>query len=419
MLYRLYAIFIKESQILLRDKAGLTVLYLMPLALVFLMVFIQDRTFNELKEVEIPLVFASDDRGMVGNALKQTLRANRLFRFSQVDDSVSQAADFIKEQVAKGTFKAGVYVPAELTAQTRELLLSKAPLSTSAIQLQLYFDPAVKQSLQQLVQSAIRETIARTETRLLFMNMQEQVSAFGPQAAALITLPDSAALSGSAIPVKKAYVSRNKTAIVPNSVQHNIPSWSLFAMFFIVIPLAGSLIQERDEGTFKRLQALPVRYGELLAGKTAVYFLVCWSQFLIMLSIGVYIMPLLGLPALQTGSHSGALALMVTVTALAAVGYGLMVGSVARTQQQASSFGSISVIIAAAVGGIWVPVFIMPEFMQTISLLSPLNWALNGFQEIFLRGGAIQDIVQYVLALALFFLFTLIVPLLKFRLRNH
>jgi ABC-2 type transport system permease protein len=151
----------------------------------------------------------------------------------------------------------------------------------------------------------------------------------------------------------------------------------------------------------------------------AVYFLVCWSQFLIMLTIGVYIMPLLSLPALQTGSHAEALILMVTVTAFAAVGYGLMVGSMARTQQQASSFGSISVIIAAAIGGIWVPVFIMPEFMQTVSKLSPLNWALNGYQEVFLRGGAIRDVLPYALALTAFFLFTLMVPLLKFRLRNN
>ncbi len=419
MLNRLYAIFIKEIQILFHDKAGLAVLYLMPLVLVFLMVFIQDRSFNVLKEVEIPLIFADDDQEAIGKALQQALRENRLFRFTQVNDSLNRVADYIKKSVSSGKFKAGVYVPGELTVQTKELLLDKSALPIRAIRLQLYFDPAVKQSLQQLVQSAIRETIARAETRLLLMNLQEQLSAFGPQAAALVSLPDSSALTGSMIPLEKNYVSKSKAEIVPNSVQHNIPSWSLFAMFFIVIPLAGSLIQERDEGTFKRLQALPVRYGELLAGKTAVYFLVCWSQFLIMMSIGVYIMPLLGLPALQTGSHTGALALMVTMTALAAVGYGLMVGSLARTQQQASSFGSISVIIAAAIGGIWVPVFIMPEFMQTVSMLSPLNWALNGYQEVFLRGGGIRDVLPYILALTAFFLFTLMVPLLKFRLRNN
>ncbi len=419
MLNRMYAIIIKEIQILLRDKAGLAVLYLMPLILVFLMVFLQERSFNVLKEVEIPIVFADDDQGLIGKTLQQTLQENKLFQCTLIPDSVNRPVDYIAQKVASGSFKAGVYVPAQLTAQTKEILLSSSAVPARTVHLQLYFDPAVKQSFQQLVQSAIRETIAHAETRLVFMNMREQLSTFGPQVATLVALPDSAALSESMIPVEKSFVSKDKSEIVPNAVQHNIPSWSLFAMFFIVIPLAGSQIQERDEGTFKRLQALPVSYTELLLGKMAVYVLVCWTQFLAMLSIGVYIMPLLNMPALETGSHADALVLMVTVTALAAVGYGLMVGSIARTQQQASSFGSISVIIAAAIGGIWVPVFIMPEIMQTISLLSPLNWALNGFQEILLRGGAIRDVLPFIVALTLFFLFTLTLTLLKFRLRNH
>ncbi len=62
--------------------------------------------------------------------------------------------------------------------------------------------------------------------------------------------------------------------------------------------------------------------------------------------------------------------------AMAATGYGLLIAVYFRTPQQALSFGSISVVILAALGGVWVPVFAMPHVMQSISPYSPLNWGL-------------------------------------------
>jgi ABC-2 type transport system permease protein len=84
---------------------------------------------------------------------------------------------------------------------------------------------------------------------------------------------------------------------------------------------------------------------------------------------------------------------MVIATGLAATAYGLALGAIANTSEQAASFGSVSVIIMAALGGIWVPVFMMPAMMQKISIISPLNWGLEGFYTIFLRDGNLIDIL--------------------------
>ena len=53
------------------------------------------------------------------------------------------------------------------------------------------------------------------------------------------------------------------------------------------------------------------------------------------------------------------------------------------------TFGAVSVVIAAAIGGIMVPVFAMPPVMQTISIFSPLSWGLNAFLDVFVRGGSL------------------------------
>jgi ABC-2 type transport system permease protein len=92
--------------------------------------------------------------------------------------------------------------------------------------------------------------------------------------------------------------------------------------------------------------------------------------------------------------------------ALAACGYGILLGTMARTYEQASSFGAVSVVIAAAIGGIMVPVFAMPSLMQKISLFSPLSWGLNAFLDVFVRGGNIRSVLSDVTLLVLFFLVT-------------
>jgi len=115
------------------------------------------------------------------------------------------------------------------------------------------------------------------------------------------------------------------------------------------------------------------------------------------------------LPALVFGPHKLALALMALATILAATGYSVLVGSIAHTHDQAAVFGTVSVILLAAIGGIWVPVFMMPDLMQSASIISPLNWSLSGFYDILLRGGGLPEIAGNLASLFGFFLVTLIV----------
>ena len=86
-----------------------------------------------------------------------------------------------------------------------------------------------------------------------------------------------------------------------------------------------------------------------------------------------------------------------------------MLGTIATTQEQAASFGSVSVVILAALGGIWVPVFMMPSIMQMLSRISPLNWGLEGFYDVFLRGGGMTEVLPYVALLLGFFVIMMLI----------
>ncbi len=77
-----------------------------------------------------------------------------------------------------------------------------------------------------------------------------------------------------------------------SSVQHNVPAWAIFGMFFIVIPIAGNLIREREDGSALRITLIPGTASYVAMGKIIFYTLSL--QFMLMLCIGLWAMPAFG-----------------------------------------------------------------------------------------------------------------------------
>jgi ABC-2 type transport system permease protein len=170
-------------------------------------------------------------------------------------------------------------------------------------------------------------------------------------------------------------------------------------MFFILYPLAGNFIKERADGSLLRLRLISGSQFPVMAGKFAFYFLVCILQFLLMIVVGIFVMPLLGLDRLALGTNLLGIAMTASAVAMAATGYGLLIAVYFKTPQQALSFGSISVVILSALGGVWVPVYVMPQSLQLISRFSPLNWGLEAFNDLFLRDAPMLVILPQLLKL--------------------
>jgi len=160
---------------------------------------------------------------------------------------------------------------------------------------------------------------------------------------------------------------------------------------------------------------MPTPYLLLVIGKVVVYVMVCLIQFLLMLSVGQIFLPMLGLPALVLGNSIAGIFILTLATSFAATGYGVMVGTLATTEHQAAIMGSLSILLLSALGGIWVPSYVMPQVMRNISAWSPLNWALEGFYKLFLRGGGISDILLNALKLLAFFIATMAISSLANR----
>ena len=423
MMNKLLATVKKEILLLIRDMVGLSILFLMPMALIFVMTLIQDSAFKTMNEKGIPIVFVNSDKDSLGILIEQGLRNNALCSFHDSIDGKPATADLALKAVGEGKFLVGIIIPkgateairknvTELvseTLNTEEPTVEKTTPLKDSVEISILIDPVAKKSFLLSVTSNLREFISEIKTKIMFQTFSDQIEEVIPGKS---STPKNAYNKSQIITYKEIYASKSEDKIVPNAVQHNVPAWTIFAMFFIAIPLSGSILKEKNEGSAFRLHTMPTPFLLLVNGKIIVYVMVCLIQFTLMLSVGQLFLPMLGLPALVLGNSLMGIFILTLATAFAATGYGVLVGTLAATEHQAAIMGSLSILLLSALGGIWVPSYVMPEMMRNISTWSPLNWSLEGFYKLFLRGGHITDILLDAFKLMVFFFATMAISYL-------
>lgn len=403
----------KEFLLLKRDLGGVVILFVMPLVLIITVTLIQDSTFKSVSDSKIPILLVNNDNGNVSKTVFDNLQKSDAFSIISKVDNQSITENRAKELVLKGKYQLAIILPEKLSTDLQakidqnvnkivaSLGMTDTVASNNGVEIpsqkeiKLYFDPAVQMSFKSAVMSSIDKMIAQIETKSIYATFQDQLGD-----------GSSSFEQKSFITFKEIVPKINNQEIKPNSVQHNVPAWTLFAIFFIVIPLSINIVKEKSQGTFIRLRTNPVSNSIVLAGKTITYLIICMIQFYMMILVAIFLFPHLGLPSLNVEGNLFLMSIVALFSGFAAIGFGILLGTIAKTQEQSAPFGATSVIILAAVGGVWVPVFAMPKVMQIVAQSSPMNWGLNAFYDVLLRQASIVEIIPEISLLFLFFIIT-------------
>lgn len=147
---------------------------------------------------------------------------------------------------------------------------------------------------------------------------------------------------------------------------------ALFFLFFSVQGGILNIIEERTNGTLRRLLVAPVGRGAILFGKTLSSAL---AGLLSMLVLAVATTLSLGA---DWGPWYGVVLLSVAGV-IAAMGLGALIGTIARTAEQAGNFAGIAATVLGLLGGVFFPISTGPGFFDTVTRLSPHRWLLEGF----------------------------------------
>ena len=405
----------KELLELRRDRAGILVLLVMPMALVLIVSLVQDNVMQATGETPIRVLLVDLDNGFLGQAVEKHLRIDGgldLVR-KQGDREISE--ETARKAVVDGDFRFCILIAPGTGAALREQVRrravesfvptskpAKAPDPTTVPGLTVHFDPAVQGAFRAAVVNSLQRVLLGIELREKGAALSGTIERKMRQGIVRFELDTEPVLM-----LREAPDSGGRSPRRPTAAQQNVPAWALFGMFFIVVPVSGALIRERQSGTFRRLMTMPISLAGLLAGKVIAYMLVCTAQFVLMVAIGSFALPLLGTSGLVVGPEWPVVGIIALSAALAATGYGIMVGVLAKSYEQASVFGAVSIVIAAALGGVMIPVYVMPRSMQAVSIVSPLAWGLNAFQDVFVREGTLRKVGPNLARLTLFSLATL------------
>lgn len=427
---KIFATIIKEWILLRRDVAGFLLLFIMPAILIVVMALVQDAPFKDYQELRFDLLLADNDHGRLAQEIKAGLRQGKNFNVIDSIDGKPITDEQLKALLQKGKYRVGIVIPKGATAEvinaanivansiSKKLGMGTLPQREirDSMYVRMYFDPASKPTFRMSISFALDKYITYSCSNLLvgrmskLGNMEAIDSAQGDDFKKIF---QGIGIKEEALNDKAIY---NQTI---NSVQHNVPAWAIFGMFFIVVPIAGNMIREREERSALRVELIPHAYTYVALGKILFYTILCTVQFFVMCAIGLWILPFLDLPALNMGTHAWVLLPLSICIAMAATAYGYFVGSVFKTTNQAMPFGAISVVILSAMGGIWVPMDILPQVMQRVAMVSPLHWGLDGINQVILRNAGIDRVVLHMCVLIGFSMVLWLISLYVNRDRQH
>ena len=404
-MFKLWSTILKDIRILTRDKLGLIFMFVMPIVLAIVITAVQNSTFEMLNTNTVPMLLCNRDTGEAGRQLETAISKAGMFRIQTVEAKETDAS--IAGRMHAKDAVIAIIIPADFSNKVKTksneiavkalknfgMSADSTKADTASIQpITLLYHPVLQETFRHSIQGALRSALQVVQNKevlkSLYFNLNEKV------------MPDSLEkeLIGSQVAINEIPVSRSGTRDIPNASQHNVPAWTVFAMFFIVISLGGSVVREKLNGSFVRLKTLPTNYLVSVLSKQLTYLFVTVTQAAVVFSLGIWLFPSMGLPRLNLPDLLG-VTVVTLICGWCAVSYAIMIGVFAKTQEQSNGIGAVSIVLMAAVGGLLVPSFAMPQSFQFVMKLSPLHWCLEAYYGLFLEGGKLKDVVLNILPL--------------------
>jgi len=354
---KLTALIRKEILILLRDRQTIPVLFLMPVALIFfLSLAVQGIYTEKITGQRITVVIET-----AGGSPKAALLAGKISAHKLIQ-RVERPKGYDNDKLFEyGRAHAVIFIPDEFENGTKPV--------------EIEFDPVLDAGYKAAARSLITSLTASV----------------------VMGIDDIEAMTASFIVEK---TKKNKS--LPGPLQQGVPGWSIFAMFFIAIPMSIGFLREKNDGTLQRLFTYPVGVHLIIFGKLIPYYLINLIQFALMLIVGIYIMPFFIKFPFTLGAHPWHLIPVTLVVAAASTGFGVMIAALARSPEQSSAVAATGAVMMAVFGGIMVPHVVMPLVMKKLAMISPMYWAHQAYLDVFLRDADFSFILPKMAVLTLF-----------------
>ena len=333
----------KDLQILFQDRGELIVLFLMPIMFASIL-----GTAFSGGTPGLSIYLVNQDTGEVGAQIASILDRIDALHITKLD-TVEQA----DRKIANGEALAAVVIPADFS--------QKIDASAQA-RVRVIVDPT-QQQFGSIVTGIMDAVVP-----------------------AVIKFQLGEALQEPLITVRSEDLEGIKSQELDSAYSYTTPAYAVMFAFFIVGTIAGSLLAEKETGTFLRLLAAPIHRGAIIFGKMLAFVLVVGLQVLVVFGVGnvFFDIPL--------GNSPLGLLLLTLALALTATSLGMLVAALSRTRGQVAAVGMVISLVLAILGGVAIPI---PEegFLHVLSLFTPHAHALEGFLKLTTQGAGVVEVL--------------------------
>lgn len=399
-----WSITLKDLQIFFKDRGALIYLFLMPIGFIMLFGGLAAADTGEQTQL-LPLTAVNSDAGgqaaqdFIGLLADTELVEVRLLGQAEAEEGLDQAeiswvlfipASFSGDLAADRQVQVRLVVHPnhdQIGLETVTRAIETASMNMSMLD---YLDDSLRQL--RAMQAAVPYIFNSFNTDLIEQQVELQQAQAADRPLILVeeTTPKQAL---------EADVEEGAEAELPSVGQVAVVGFAVLFVFLAAQTTAKGIYEEKRLGSFRRLLAAPIGKGELLGGKLLPNFLLTLVQILVMFLAGVFLIPLLGIPALELGGNLLGLVVISLVVALCSTSLGIFIAAIAHTEGQVGGISSGILWVAGLLGGSIVPLFLFPPFMDKIARFVPHYWANQAYFGLIFRGQSLAELWPTLLAL--------------------
>jgi ABC-2 type transport system permease protein len=374
-----------------RDWKSFMFLLLMPIAFTFFFGLIFGAT-SDAEDPRLPVaIVLQEGSGPLAEALRELLETSEAIRPVLLEgDDAENAADLVGD----GEYAAALVLPAGFSDQALALAL-RQDAATGGANPTLIADEATQagQTAVGAIEAVFYRLLASTQVAQISAGLYDDLAGFEPGQEEDY-VDEALGLAGDAW----------LTPPVSVSVQHSGDSegaeeedWNPYGhasagmlVQFVVMGLsmpATVLVLERQCGALQRMLTTPISRTAVIAGHVLAMFVVVFIQTAILILFGQLALDL------EYAAQPVATLLLAVVLALWGASLGLLISVIARAPEHATTLAMIAMFVFSALGGAWFPLDIAGETFAAIGHLMPTAWAIDGLENIVIRGLGLTSVL--------------------------
>ena len=394
---KLLLIGFKDLKLIFRDRAALTFMLLAPFLFTIGMGFVTGRFSGGSNGLSnIPVVIVNLDKEQLGNALADVFSSQELADL--MEPSASSNAVAARRFVDDDKAVAAIIIPEGFTRSiipAAGATFNQNTIQAESVEIEVYANPTRPTSAG-VVKAIVDEFISRVEegrtSGITSIAGLIQAGLLNPQTAASEAqklFQNTNQTETAAITIKTD--KEGAAAVNFDILAYMAPGMALLFLMYTVSHGGRSILAERSQGTLPRLLVSPTSSTQVLGGKVLGIFFTGVAQ------VGILIFATSVFFGLKWGDTLGLIVLILAIV-FGATGWGMLITAIARSPGQVASVGTATMLIFGILGGSFVNLQQMPQFVQTFSKITPNAWGLDGFTTLAL-GGTLANLGRPIIAL--------------------